>query len=144
MQLFLKFFLDFKTTNHLVLRVFCVSFIHNHLNNHGKLDLRALKCVFVEYFSKQKGYKCYHPLTKRFFVFVDITFVEIENYFPNLYLQVETSLMEDKDGDLFLLDLASFPSSQNQNLPSSLLLFVSIPLPNGLDPSTLSPTTKNK
>ena len=142
MQLFLKIFPDFKTTNHLVLRDFYVSFIHIYLNNCGKLDLRALKCIFVGYLSTQKGYKCYHPLTKRCFVSVDVTFIEI--YFPNLYLQVEASLMEDKDRDLFLLDLTSFPPSQNQNPSSSLSPSVSIPLPNELNPSTPSPTTKNK
>ena len=52
--------------------------------------------------------------------------------------------MEDKDRDLFLLDLTSFPPSQNQNPSSSLSPSVSIPLPNELNPSTPSPTTKNK
>ena len=52
--------------------------------------------------------------------------------------------MEDKDRDLFLLDLASFPSSQNQNPLSSLSSFVLVLLPNELDPSTPGPTTKDK
>ena len=52
MQLFLKFFLDFKITNHLVPKVFwCISFVHIQSNNYGKLDLRALKCLFVGYSS---------------------------------------------------------------------------------------------
>ena len=65
MGLFSKFFPEFKTTNHLVPRVFgCFSFVHIHSNNRGKLDPRALKCIFVGYSSTQKGYKCYHPPTK--------------------------------------------------------------------------------
>ena len=139
MQLFLKFFPNFKTTNHLVPKVFGhISFIHIHSNNCGKLDLRAPKCVFVEYSSTQKWYKCNDPPTKRFFVSIDVTFSETENYFPNPYLQVETSFMEDKDRDLFLLDLSSFPSLQNQNPPSFPSLSISILLPNELDPSTPS------
>ena len=41
----------------------CTSFVHIHNHNRGKLDPRALKCVFVGYSSTQKGYKCYHPPT---------------------------------------------------------------------------------
>ncbi|RVW34470.1 hypothetical protein CK203_081410 [Vitis vinifera] len=52
--------------------------------------------------------------------------------------KVETSFMEDKDRDLFLLDLSSFPSLQNQNPPSFPSLSISILLPNELDPSTPS------
>ena len=34
-------------------------------------------------------------------MFVDVTFFENEPYFPTPYLQGETSLMEDKNRDLF-------------------------------------------
>ena len=65
-EVFSKFFLDLRTINHLVPKVFrCVSFIHIHQNNQVKLDPRAFKCVFIGYSSTQKGYKCYHPPTKR-------------------------------------------------------------------------------
>ena len=47
--------------------------------------------------------------------------------------------MEDKDRDLFLLDLSSFPSLQNQNSSSS----VSVPLPNESVPSTPSSAEKD-
>ena len=52
--------------------------------------------------------------------------------------------MEDQDRDLFLFDLSSFPSPQNQNPLSSPLPSISIPLPNELDPSTLSQTAKDE
>ena len=122
----------------------CVSFVHIHSNNRGKLDPKALKCVFMGYSSTQKGYKSYHLPIKQFFVPVDVTLIETENYFPNPYLQEETSLMEDQNRDLFLFDLSSFPSPQNQNPLSSPSPSISIPLPNELDPSTLSPTAKDE
>eukprot|EP00252_Welwitschia_mirabilis_P002409 TRINITY_DN1235_c0_g1_i6.p1 TRINITY_DN1235_c0_g1~~TRINITY_DN1235_c0_g1_i6.p1 ORF type:complete len:1428 (+),score=264.56 TRINITY_DN1235_c0_g1_i6:585-4868(+) len=61
-------------------RVFgCVCYVH--ARNVGKLDPRALKCVFVGYSSTQKGYKCYHPPTRKYFVTMDVTFREYEPYF---------------------------------------------------------------
>ena len=96
------------------------------------------------YSSTQKGYKSYHLPIKQFFVPVDVTLIETENYFPNPYLQEETSLMEDQNRDLFLFDLSSFPSPQNQNPLSSPSPSISIPLPNELDQSTLSQTAKDE
>ena len=57
------------------LKVFgCVCFVHVHGPTQGKLDPRALKCVFVGYSPTQKGYKCYHPPSKKQFVSMDVTF----------------------------------------------------------------------
>lgn len=50
----------------------CVCFVHKHTR--GKLDPRALRCVFIGYFSTKKGYKCYHPPTKKFYMIIDVTF----------------------------------------------------------------------
>ena len=55
----------------------CVCFVHRSV---GKLDPRALKCVFVGYSVTQKGYKCYHPPTRKFFVSMDVTFRELQPY----------------------------------------------------------------
>ena len=59
--------------------------------------------MFIGYSSIKKGYKCFHPPTKKFFVFADVTFVEKDSYFAQPYCQRGTSLMEDKDKDLLLL-----------------------------------------
>ena len=62
MDILSTFYPNLHTTNNLVPRIFgCVAFVHVHNQNRGKLDPRALKCVFVGYSSTQKGYKCYHP-----------------------------------------------------------------------------------
>ena len=125
-QLFSKFYPHFKTSNNLVPRIFgCVSFVHVHSPHRGKLDPRAIKCIFVGYSPTQKGYKCYHPTTKKVFVSIDVTFVETESFFSQPYLQGENSCMEDKD-DLFTnLSLIS-PKESNIlesnpiHIPSSL------------------------
>nr|XP_019703534.2 uncharacterized protein LOC105038855 isoform X1 [Elaeis guineensis] len=105
MDILSTFYPDLNTTNNLVPRIFgCVSFVHIHSQNRGKLDPKALKCIFVGYSSTQKGYKCYHPPSKKFYVSVDVTFNEQESYFTNPYLQGENSTREDKKD--FLLDLS--------------------------------------
>lgn len=53
-----------------------VLFFHIHDINRLKLDLKALKCIFLEFSPIQKGYKCYHPPTKRKHVSMDINFSE--------------------------------------------------------------------
>ena len=59
----------------------CVCFVHVHGPPQGKLDPRALKCVFVGYSPTQKGYKCYHPPSRKQFVSMDVTFFETQSYF---------------------------------------------------------------
>ena len=57
-----QFYLEFNKSSHLPPKIFgSVSYVHIHTQNHGKLDPRAVKCVFLGYSSTQKGYKCYHP-----------------------------------------------------------------------------------
>ena len=116
-QLLTKFFLDFNASNGLNPKVFsCVSFVHIHTPHRGILNPRALKCIFVGYYFPQEGYKCYHPPTKKFLVSTDVTFVEDNSYFVCPYLQGETSFLEDKNKDLFLLD---FPSSSTPLVSNS-------------------------
>ena len=84
-----------------------------------KIDPRALKCVFLGYSSTQKGYKCYHVPSKRFYVSIDVTFHEQESYFTTPYLQGENLVIEDKEEIEFLpLDIShsSLPVSKPTNL----------------------------
>ncbi|RDY07855.1 hypothetical protein CR513_07971, partial [Mucuna pruriens] len=49
----------------------CVAFVHSHNPPRGKLDPTAVKCVFIGYLLNKKGFKCYHPLSRQFFVSMD-------------------------------------------------------------------------
>lgn len=51
-----------------------VAYVHN--DQGGKLDPRALKCIFFGYSSSQKGYKCYSPNLRKFFITMNVTFEE--------------------------------------------------------------------
>lgn len=46
--------------------------IHNHFRR--KLYPKAFKCVFVRYSTSQKCYKCFYPVTRRFYNNMDVTF----------------------------------------------------------------------
>ncbi|KAA0042053.1 Retrovirus-related Pol polyprotein from transposon TNT 1-94 [Cucumis melo var. makuwa] len=46
-------------------------------------------CVFVGYPLHQRGYKCFHPPSRKYFVTMDVTFCENRPYFPVSHLQGE-------------------------------------------------------
>ncbi|RVW27584.1 Retrovirus-related Pol polyprotein from transposon TNT 1-94 [Vitis vinifera] len=63
-------------------RVFgCVAFVHLHKHQRTKLTSHALQCVFVGYALHKKGYRCYHPPTRRMFITMDVVFHEDLMYF---------------------------------------------------------------
>src|SRR5664279_4205956 len=65
-------------------RVFgCVCFVKDNRPNVGKLDPRAVKCIFVGYSATQKGYVCWSPMEMRLFVSIDVTFREHEPYYSS-------------------------------------------------------------
>lgn len=50
----------------------CICFVHNHSPSQDKMDPRSLKCEFLGYSPTQKGYKCYHPSSHKWFVSMDV------------------------------------------------------------------------
>jgi hypothetical protein len=77
----------------------CVCFVYIHGPARSKLDPRSLKCVFVGYSSTQKGYKCYHPPSRKYFVSMDVTFFEQQSYSSSTPtpLQGESQIEEGED-----------------------------------------------
>ncbi|RVW39236.1 Retrovirus-related Pol polyprotein from transposon TNT 1-94 [Vitis vinifera] len=74
----------------------CVAFVHLHKNQRTKLDSCAVWCIFVGYATRQKGYRCYHPTTKRTYVTMDVTFLESETFFSS---SVSTSSLQGEIRD---------------------------------------------
>lgn len=62
----------------------CTCFVHDYRNSVGKLDPRAVKCIFLGYSPTQKRYRCWSPTERKFFVSMDVTFHENEPFYsPN-------------------------------------------------------------
>ena len=74
------------------LRVFgCTCYVHNN-NMENKLDVKSIKTVFLGYSSQKKGYKCYDPINKRFFISRDVTFLENEPFYKENKKEVEEKI----------------------------------------------------
>jgi len=80
-----------------------MAYVHIPTANRGKLDPRALKCVFIGYSSTQKGYRCYHPPLKKYFVSADVTFAENESYFRSSTILEQNQTLINRDSS-FLPD----------------------------------------
>ena len=92
----------------LPLRVFgCTCFVHNMAPGQDKLSARSIKAVFLGYSKHQKGYKCYSPITRRYYLSPDVTFFESSSFYS-------TSSSET-------------PLSEVLPIPSQLILPESIP-----------------
>ncbi|KAJ9680557.1 hypothetical protein PVL29_019775 [Vitis rotundifolia] len=116
-----SFYPHFRTSNGLIPRVFgCTAFVHVHTQHRDKLDPRAIKCVFLGHSSTQKGYKCYNPSTKKFYISADVTFSENNPFFPKSSLQGEISMMEDSLYESFEpLDLPHVSTHGDEEFESS-------------------------
>ena len=54
----------------------CTCFVRDVRTLVSKLDHKSLKCIFLGYSRVQKGYRCYCPTLRRYFVSIDVTFFE--------------------------------------------------------------------
>ena len=105
-EILIKKFPNFNVSNNLIPRIFrSVAFVHVHSQNKGKLDPRALQCIFIGYSSTQKGYKCFHPPTRKFLVLDDVTFIGNESFFQHSYLLRENLIKDEQRTYFFLIFL---------------------------------------
>ena len=90
----------------------CTCFVHDYRNAVSKLDPRAVKCIFVGYSPTQKGYRCWSPTERKFFVSMDVTFHEKLPYYPStgsdvhhIHSKGENSCKETNSGSAVLIPL---------------------------------------
>lgn len=106
----------------------CVCFVKDYRPSVGKLDPRALKCIFVGYSGKQKGYKCWCPAEKRMFISMDVMFRENESFYG------EPTDLTDVFPDMFTSDVSDLDSEpggdkegENQTTTSREIIIGVIP-----------------
>lgn len=77
-----SFFPNTRIYSNLPLKIFgCNVFVHLPSIFRSKLDPRAEKCIFVGYAPHKKGFNCFNPITRKYFVSTDVTFIESRPYF---------------------------------------------------------------
>ena len=54
----------------------CTCFVRDVRPQVSKFDPKSLKCIFVGYSRVQKGYRCYCPTLRHYFVSTDVAFFE--------------------------------------------------------------------
>lgn len=103
----------------LIPRVFgCVAFVHVLDPGRDKLSPRARKCVFLGYSRTQKGYRCYHPESRRYFVSVDVIFFESTSYFTSSGKYLSSDLICCSEGESSLSPTLPMPLSPAPISPS--------------------------
>lgn len=103
----------------------CFAFDHVHGPHQGKLDPRAIKCIFIGYASDKKGYKCYHPRSRCVYISMDVTFQESKSFYPSPQLQGENN-QEVESSELSVLPI--IPLLQDPESSPELSVLPVIPL----------------
>lgn len=110
----------FNLVKHSHLKIFsCLGYAHIDM---GKLDACSVKCIFVRYVIRVKGYRLYNLKTKKIVVSRDVVFDE------STVLQ----------SDVQQLNVHSYPDSIQEKVE---VLILTAPLPN--NPSSISGQTDN-
>ncbi|KAG7533176.1 Reverse transcriptase RNA-dependent DNA polymerase [Arabidopsis thaliana x Arabidopsis arenosa] len=83
-----------KTPNYSALRTFgCACFPTLRQYAHNKFDPRSLKCIFLGYTEKYKGYRCYYPPTGRVYLSRHVIFDESSFPFIDTYAGLKQSAL---------------------------------------------------
>lgn len=142
------------------LRVFgsaCFPTLRDYITT--KFDLRSLKCVFLGYNEKYKGYRCLHPPTEKIYISRHVVFDETTFPFAGCYSSLhpttvtplvsawhqgfQSSSVPNSDKgtriSIPLLIHVPLPTPANSNSPSTAPTFTEVDLP-PLPTSYASPT----
>ena len=80
-----KLFPEVRLKTGLPVKIFgCIAYVHNPVHKKNKWSTKALKCVFLGYSKTQKGYKVYHPITRKYMVSKDVIFDEYNFFYNNV------------------------------------------------------------
>lgn len=101
-----SFFLTRRVFTSIPLKIFgCSDFVHNLNPHRSKLYPKSIKCVFLRYSPHQKGYRCYSPTTRKFYHYMNVTFIENHPYYPKVAIRREKTLIPTKQQNSNFWDL---------------------------------------
>ena len=103
----------------------CVCFVHILTHGQDKLSTKATKCVFLGYSPLQRGYRCYSPDTNRYFISIDVTFLENSFFFS---FEARPSI-SDVLSILLVLPSLDFPSPPTDFMTRPLQVYTHRPRP---------------
>ncbi|RDX65646.1 putative mitochondrial protein, partial [Mucuna pruriens] len=89
----------------------CVVFVHSHNTHHGKLDLRAVKCVFIGYPSNKKG----PPLHGE-------SYLEVESIIESLYFPTQDVIESLPVPTQDVIESLPFPTQDVQEVIEPILV----------------------
>ncbi len=84
----------------------CIAYMHVLDKKRSKLDPKVEKCIFIKYYLKQKGYKCFNPSTQKLQVSRDVVFDEMASWYSPLKIR--------KDGEARIGDVSSNVEQESQ------------------------------
>ncbi|VAH22706.1 unnamed protein product [Triticum turgidum subsp. durum] len=114
----------------------CTCFVRDHRSAVGKLDPRAVKCIFVGYPAGQRGYKCWSPAERHTFVSMDVTFRESEPFYgektdlSTLFEELDhsQSMQGGQEGECNLSGECSTNGDKEQPIPTPKIVGSFIPI----------------
>ena len=102
LELLEKEYPEVKLKTGLPVKIFgCIGYTYSHDHKKDKWSTKGLKCVFVGYSETQKGYKLYHPITRKYIVSKDVVFDEKQFFYkpPTRDNSLNTPLLQTHHSD---------------------------------------------
>lgn len=73
----------------------CYVFLHDHLRT--KFDKKAIKCIFVGYDNRRKGWRCCDSMIGRCYVMRNVVFDEASSWWPLEKTEIEDAEKNEED-----------------------------------------------
>ena len=117
LELLEKKYPEVKLKTGLPVKIFgCIGYVYSSAHRTDKWSTKGLKCVFVGYSTTQKGYKLYHPITKKYIVSKDVVFDENQFFYkPIRHIQSTPTSDVTNSSDLLGQQSESLDNSPNHN-----------------------------
>ena len=94
----------------------CTCFVRDARPQISKFDPKSLKCIFMGYFRVPKGYRCYCPTLRYYFVSIDVAFFETTPF------SLPSTITSPREDDDLLVYYVSLPVPTPDLIPMKPLI----------------------